>query len=191
MAIIGVSKPYYAKYTVSNGAVAYSDLTNLAKATSAEINMDNADAVVQYADNAAAETANGFSGGTLTLGIDELSVQSAAGILGIDTESVSTPSGTAVTMKAGTAAPYLGIGLIVKKQVNNAPKWMGVVLYKVQFQTPGLTAETQGETITFQTPELTATILRDDTADQKWCSWGEFATEADALTWISGKLGGN
>ncbi len=191
MAIIGVSKPYYAKYTVSNGAVAYSDLTNLAKATSAEINMDNADAVVLYADNAAAETANGFSGGTLTLGIDELSVQSAAGILGIDTESVSTPSGTAVTMKAGTAAPYLGIGLIVKKQVNNAPKWMGVVLYKVQFQTPGLTAETQGETITFQTPELTATVLRDDTADQKWCSWGEFATEADALTWISGKLGGN
>ena len=190
MAIIGVSKPYYAKYTVSNGAVAYSDLTNLAKATSAEINMDNADAVVLYADNAAAETANGFSGGTLTLGIDELSVQSAAGILGIDTESVSTPSGTAVTMKAGTAAPYLGIGLIVKKQVNNAPKWMGVVLYKVQFQTPGLTAETQGETITFQTPELTATVLRDDTADQKWCSWGEFATEADALTWISGKLGG-
>lgn len=190
MAIIGVSKPYYATYTVSNGAVTYSELTSLAKATSAEITMDNADAVVLYADNAAAETANGFSGGILTLGIDELSVQSAAGILGIETESVSSPSGTAATMKAGTAAPYLGIGLIVKKQVNNAPKWMGVVLYKVQFQIPGITAETQRETITFQTPELTATVLRDDTADQKWCSWGEFATEADALTWISGKLGG-
>lgn len=188
MAVIGLSKPYYATYTASDGTVTYGTPAVLAKAVNAEIQLDDADQVVLYADNAAAETASGFTGGTLSLTVDELSIATAGALLGITPGSSSTPAGTTLTLKAGQLVPYVGVGMIVKKQVNNTPKWMGIVLYKVQFRVPDVVAATQEETVTFQTPELEAKILRDDTADAKWSAWGEFATEADALTWITGQL---
>lgn len=188
MAVIGLSKPYFATYTNTSGTVSYGTPTVLAKACEVSIELDEAESVILYADNGPAEIASGFSGGTLTLTIDELSLETAAAILGLETGSSTTPAGTTLTFGGISAAPYLGFGVVVKKQVNNVPKWLAVILHKVQFQTPGLEAVTQGETVEFQTPELTATILRDDTADSNWCTQGMFATEADAVSFITNTL---
>lgn len=191
MAVIGLSKPYYSTYSASAGAVTYGTPAVLAKACEVAIELDEADAVILYADNGPAEVANGFSGGTMTLTIDELSLESAAAILGLTAGSSTTPAGTTLTFGGTAAAPYLGFGVVVKKQINNAIKWLAVILHKVQFQTPGINAVTQGETVEFQTPELTATILRDDTVDAKWCTQGQFETEADAVAFVTKTLGGN
>lgn len=188
MAVIGLSKPYYATYSASGGAVEYGTPTVLAKACEVQIEVDEAEDIILYADNGPAEVASGFSGGTLTLRIDELSLASAAAILGLNTGSSTTPSGTTLTLGGNSAVPYLGFAIVFKKQVSNATKYMAVILRKVQFKVPGLTAVTQGENIEFQTPELTATILRDDTSAANWLTTGEFDTETDAVTFITNTL---
>ena len=88
----------------------------------------------------------------------------------------------------GQSIPYVGFGVVVKKQQSGASKWMGLVYPKVQFQNPGISATTQGESIEWQTKELTATILRDDTAAHNWCRYATFDTETDAVTYIKGLL---
>ena len=57
---------------------------------------------------------------------------------------------------------------MIKKQQNNVTKWVALVYPKIQFQNTGDAASTQGETIEWQTPELSATIMRDDTAKHAW-----------------------
>lgn len=191
MAVIGLSKPYYATYTNNAGAVTYGAPTVLAKACEIAIELDEAENVILYADNGPAEVASGFSGGTMTLTIDELSIAAAGAILGITPGESTTPAGATIRFGGATAAPYLGFGIVVKKQINNAYKWMAVILHKVQFNTPGINAVTQGETVEFQTPELTATVLRDDTPEANWCTQGQFDTESDAVAFVTKTLGGN
>lgn len=188
MARIGLAKPYYAKYASTNGAVTYSDGGLIGRAIEAQIELEDTDAVILYADNVAAESVASFSTGTLTLTVDELSVANAGAILGIAPETVSTPSGTAISFKSGSSIPYLGFGLIVNKIVNNTNVYMGLILNKIQFRVPAGSYTTMGETVEFQTPELVATIMKDDTTDGVWQQWGEFSTFANAETWVKGKL---
>lgn len=81
-------------------------------------------------------------------------------------------------------APYLGFGCIIKKKRNNAIKWRAVVFTKVMFAIPSDAATTQGETIEWQTSELEATIMRDDSAKHAWKREATFDTEADAEAYI-------
>ena len=190
MAVIGLSKPFCAKYSNEGNTVTYSDLAAFGKAVQAEITLNDAEQIILQADNAPSEVASGFSGGTLRLQIDELSIANAAKILGLTPANSSSPTGTGnvIRMTANDVAPNVGIGLVAKKMVNGAIKWLGIVLYKVRFRIPNDNITTQGQTIAFQVPELNATIMRDDTVDNKWKAWGEFDTEANAVAWMNGEL---
>ena len=189
MAHLGVSKPWVAKYEVENGnTVKYTDADVLAKAVSVSLELDNNDAVKLYADNGVAESASAFSSGTLTLGVDDLSLDMAGRLLGLTVETNTTPAGSVIKYK-DTVAPYLGFGVIVKRIKGGQNKWIALVLPKVQFRTPALSVETQGETIAFQTPELEAVVMRDDTVDGHWRYDGEFATETDAESYVKKTLG--
>lgn len=188
MAQVGVSKLFYASYAVNNSTVSYSSGAALAKAVNVDIAPESGDAINFYADNAICESAAVFTGGTLTLDIDSLSASVAAALLGLTVDSVATPSGSEIAYKAGVVAPYLGVGVVFKNIIGGAESWMGVVLTKVQFQTPELSQATQGETIEFTAPQITATIMRDDSADAVWKYEGYFSTEANAVAWIKSKL---
>lgn len=188
MAKVGLSKPFYAIYTAENNSVAYENGGSMGKAVEAEIEPDDNDTAVFYADNGPAESANMFSGGTLTLSVDRLDSGVVAAILGITPGSSTTPSGTTLEFAAENTIPYVGVGLIAKSIVDGSPVWMGIILTKVQFKMPTLDLETQGEEIEFTANELEATILRDDTTNGAWMRWGYFTTEANAETWIKGQL---
>lgn len=189
MARIGLAKPYYAKYAALNGVVTYSDGGLIGRAVEAQMELEDTDAIVLYADNVAAESVSSFSTGTLTLTVDELSVATAGAILGITPVAVTSPAaGNTLEFRSGQAIPYLGLGLIVNKVVSNANVYMGLILNKIQFRIPAGNYTTMGETIEFQTPELEATIMKDDTANGVWQEWGEFSTFADAEAWVKGKL---
>ena len=84
--------------------------------------------------------------------------------------------------------PYLGVGFIVKKKVDGAIKWRGIVLTKVMFSIPADAATTQGESIEWQVPELSATIMRDDSATHMWKREATFTTEAQAEAYIKDRL---
>lgn len=186
MAKIGLSKPYYAIYNNTENNVTYTGGGLIGKATELNLELEGADANILYADNAAAESDNQFAGGTLTLSTDDLMPTPMLVILGLkqqpmDLDGASTASPQWLVYDDDQVIPYIGFGGIVKKQINNATKWVAVVLTKIQFSNPGLDAVTQGETIEWQTTELTATVMRDDSAKHVWQMQSTpMDTEADA-----------
>lgn len=186
MAKIGLSKPYYAIYNNTGNNVTYTGGGLIGKATELNLELEGADANILYADNAAAESDNQFAGGTLTLSTDDLMPTPMLAILGLkqqpmDLDGASTASPQWLVYDDDQVIPYIGFGGIVKKQINNVTKWVAVVLTKIQFSNPGLDAVTQGETIEWQTTELTATVMRDDSAKHVWQMQSTpMDTEADA-----------
>ena len=194
MAVIGLSKPYYGIYSVSGTTVSYANGAVMGKATEANIEIDTTEDNNLYADNAIAETDRSFAGGTLTLSTDDLSQDVAKAILGLTENTITGIEGVTDTSVKELVyddtqtTPYLGVGFIVKKKVGGAYKWRAVVLSKVMFSVPADAATTQGESIEWQVPELSATIMRDDSATHMWKREATFTTEAQAEAYIKNRL---
>lgn len=194
MAIIGCSYLKYAKYAANQGTVSYSEGGTAAKLVSVNISLESATDNDFYADNSVDETDRVFSGGTLTVQTNDLTDAVSKVILGLQEASVGTITGiTDVGVKElffddRQVIPYLGLGLIIKHQRSGAAAWTGILLNKVQFAVPSEAADTQGKTISWQAPELTATIMRDDSANRCWKQQATFSTEAQALAYINARL---
>nr|DAJ90219.1 MAG TPA: tail tube protein [Bacteriophage sp.] len=195
MAGIGLSKPYYALYNANSGTPTYSEGGLIGKATELTLELEGADANNLYADNGIAESDNQFAGGSLTLSTDDLLPEPMLAILGLKQETIEIDGATTtspqwIVYDDDQAIPYVGFGGIIKKQINNVTKWVAVVLTKIQFANPGISAVTQGETIEWQTKELTATVMRDDSAKHRWQMMSTpLDTEADAEKAIKEALG--
>lgn len=195
MATIGLSKPYYAIYAEAGGVVSYSDGAVMGKATEANISIETTEDNNLYGDNGLAETDRRFANGTLTLSTTDLSQEVSKAILGLTEQAITGIDGVTDTSVKELVyddtqvTPYLGVGFIIKKKVNGAYKWRGVVLPKVMFSVPEDAATTQGESIEWQTPELTGTIMRDDSATHVWKKEATFTTEAQAEAYIKARLG--
>lgn len=195
MATIGLSKPYFAVYSVAGSTVSYANGAVMGKATEANIEIDTTEDNNLYADNAIAETDRTFAGGTLTLSTDDLSQEVSKAILGLAEQAITGIEGVTDTSVKELLyddqqqTPYLGVGFIIKKKVGGVYKWRGVILTKVMFSTPADAATTQGETIEWQTPELSATIMRDDSTNHMWKREATFTTEAQAEAYIKDRLG--
>lgn len=194
MATIGLSKPYYAKYSNADGTVTYSGGGLMGKAVEANIEIETSDDNNLYADNAIAETEKTFAGGTVTIKTDDLAQEASKAILGIKEEAISSIDGVTdesameLIYDDDQMTPYLGIGFVIKKRVNKVTKWRAVILTKVMFSIPADAAITQGKTIEWQTPELEATIMRDDSEKHTWKREATFTTEAQADAYIKSKL---
>ena len=194
MAVIGLSKPYYGIYSATGNAVSYANGAVMGKATEANIEIDTTEDNNLYADNAIAETDRSFAGGTLTLSTDDLSQEVTKAILGLTETSITGIEGVTDTSVKELVyddtqtIPYLGVGFIVKKKVGGAYKWRAVVLSKVMFSVPADAATTQGESIEWQVPELSATIMRDDSATHMWKREATFTTEVQAEAYIKARL---
>ena len=195
MATIGLSKPYFAVYSAAGSTVSYANGAVMGKATEANIEIDTTEDNNLYADNAIAETDRTFAGGTLTLSTDDLSQEVSKAILGLAEQAITGIEGVTDTSVKELLyddqqqTPYLGVGFIIKKKVGGVYKWRGVILTKVMFSAPADAATTQGETIEWQTPELSATIMRDDSTNHMWKREATFTTEAQAEAYIRDRLG--
>lgn len=188
MAKVGLSKPYYAMYSNSGTTVTYSDGASMGKAVTATIEPEDTEVAYFYADNGPAESTSVFNGGTLTIEIDRFNANVVAALYGLTAGSSVTPAGTTLAFSGSMIVPYVGVGFIAKRIVDNTAVWNGIVLPKVQFLIPSFDFTTQGEEIEFTGNELSATILRDDTANADWAKFGWFTTEANAETWVKGLL---
>lgn len=179
MATIGLSKPYFAVYSASGTTVTYSNGGLIGKYTEMNIEVESADDNILYADNAAAESDKTMTGGSFTMSTDNLSLTTIQKILGVTAGTTQNPW---TVFDDTQTVPYLGVGGIIKKRVSNADVWVAFVLDKIQFATPSIAAVTQGESIEWQTQELTATIMRSDATNHPWFRMQECSTEALAET---------
>ena len=80
MATIGLDRLYYAKITENDtGEETYGTPSQLAKAISADLSVELAEATL-YADDGASEIVKEFKSGTLSLGIDDIGSAAAVGL---------------------------------------------------------------------------------------------------------------
>lgn len=157
MATIGLDKLYYAKITEGeNGDETYATPVSLAKAMTAELSVELAEATL-YADDGAAEIVKEFQSGTLSLGVDDIGVIAAEDLTGAKIDdnkvliSASEDGGTPVA-----------IGFRAKKANG---KYRYFWLYRVKFGVPATNLATKGESITFSTPTIEGTVLRRNKLD--------------------------
>lgn len=183
----GFSKPYVALYAAENGEVSYTSGQILARGVDVSVEPETSDDNNFYADNQIAETAAGvFTGGTVTLTVDGLLPAAEKLIMGLPTagEDGWTPYGD------GQTIPYVGLGFIQRVMSGGVTSYIPYVIPKCTFAQIGTEAATQEDEIDWQTQELTATIMRDDTSAQNW-KWvgAPQTTEALAEAVLQTKLG--
>jgi len=195
MAGIGLSKPYFAIYAENGGMVSYSGGRFAGKAVALDLSLESGSDNVLYGDNGPAETDTQFAGGTITLTTTDLSAEVLAALLGVQVQELAiagleTSDATELVYGDAQSAPYVGFGAISKRMVDNEIKWVGIVYTKVKFGNISDSLETQGETISWQTPEIVGTLMRDDSSDHIWKRVSSYLdSEADALLYIQSILG--
>ena len=178
----GFSLPYVAKYTASGNSVTYSQGQRLARGVSVSLEAEAEDDNIFYADNISAESAPGiFTSGTATLTVDGLKLAAEQLIMGLPAADTSGDLAGWTQYGENMTIPYVGIGFIVRYMSDGVTTYVPVILTKCRFVTPGEDASTATETIEWQTQELTASLLRDDTTNHNWkLVGGEESTEAAA-----------
>lgn len=182
----GFSKPYVALYRNASGAVSYTEGMELARGVEVNIDPEIGDSNPFYANNVEAENVPGtFTGGTVTLTVDGLKAEAEKLIYGLpEPETLSyggEKSAKITTYGDNMQIPYVGIGFIVRYMSDGIESFAPMVLTKSRFQTSSTSAATQEEGIEWQTQELTADLMRDDTTNHNWKKVAnDVNTEAEA-----------
>ena len=158
MATIGLDRLYYATITEapSTGFETYGAPVMLAKAISAELSIELAEATL-YADDGAAEIIKEFRNGKLTLGVDDIGRAAAAKLTGATTDE----NGVLISSSEDGGEP-VAIGFRAKKANG---KYRYFWLYRVKFGIPSTNLSTKGESITFSTPSIEGTVSRRNKPD--------------------------
>lgn len=172
MATIGLDKLFYAKITEdAEGNETYATPVQLAKAMTADLSVELAEATL-YADDGAAELVKEFKSGTLSLGVDDIGPTVASDLTG----STIDANGAVISASEDGGDP-VAIGFRAKKS-NGKYKYFW--LYRVKFGIPATALATKGDSITFNTPTIEGTIMRRNKADTKGNHpWKAELTEGD------------
>ena len=184
---IGFSKPYVALYSESGGVITYSSGQLLARGVSVSAEPESSDNNNFYADNIVAESDAGtFTGGTITLTVDGLLQDAEKLIQGLG----AADADGFINYDDDQAIPYVGVGFVVETMSDGVRYFTPVVFTKARANQLPVAAETEGESIDWQTQEITFSLYRDDSSKHCWKRvGGELATEALAETAVQGALG--
>ena len=193
MAGIGLYGVYYSKATVADGIVTkYAGIQQMGKAISASFEQTEGDNNPLYANNAIAENdARSGSGGTLTLTLDKLTQSAFADLYGLTAKTSAVTVGTEAVTGTGfdidgteQAAP-VGVAFIRQHQESDDRNKHEVIMFRnVTFKMPNLDAQTMGESIEWQTPEIEGTVVGADGINP-WYVTRLFPRQAAAVQYIT------
>lgn len=152
MATIGLRDLVYSKITLDpqTGYESYGEVKKLARAITASLSVDVAEATL-YADDSAAETAMEFAGGTLSLGADDLAPDVQADLTG------ETKDGDEVVSYGEDSGGYVAVGFRAKKSDGT---YRCMWLLKVKFGAPSEEYETKKDSIDYKTPTIEGKIMQ-------------------------------
>jgi phi13 family phage major tail protein len=172
VATIGLDKLYYAKISEDDvGNETYALPVILAKAISAELSIELAEATL-WADDGAAYTIKDFKSGKLTLGVDDIGLTAAQDLTGATVDD----NGVLVSASENEGT-LVAIGFRAMKPNG---KYRYFWIYRVKFGFPSTNLQTKGDSIQFQTPTIEGTILRRNKVDGKGKHpWKAEVTEGD------------
>lgn len=192
--ITGFSKPYVALYNVNDGTPTYSSGMPLARGVSVDVSPETGDSNDFYADNVLAESVGGvFTGADVTLTVDGLKETARKLVMGLPTAesiTVGDKQYNVLHYDDRQSIPYVGVGFLVRYMETGIESYDAIVFRKGIFSPEGLSAETQEDSISFQTSELSVRIMRDDSANHGWKDQIEnIPTEAEAENVLKSLLG--
>lgn len=195
MAGIGLYGVYYSPATIVDGVVTnYGGAKTMGKAISASFEQVESDNNPLYANNGIAENdAHAGSGGTLTLTLDRLTQAAAADLFGltIKTDNVTvdaeTVSGTGFDYTGDEQSVPVGVAFIRWNQENDDRNNHEVVIFRnVTFSFPNIEAQTLGDTIEWQTPEIEGTVVgKEGDGTKPWYKTRVFPSQAAAIQYIT------
>lgn len=189
MAYVGLRHPVVSLVhtEVAGQALTYDAGMVMGKAISANITWTRNENPL-YADDVIAEQDNSITGGSIEFNADDLTNEVRAYALGL--RQVGGVGD--VYEDNGASAPYVGFGYIRVRRKAGETTYEAFWIHKVIFGEGTENATTKGETIEWQTPTLTGSIMGvyDDASGvpkfrlRKVCQ-----TEAAAVAWLDGQAG--
>lgn len=192
MAHIGMKYPVAATWTEGNK---YADGFVLAKAINFTGTPNKNDADL-WADDGIAETDKSVKDMGTSLGVDDLSLENQAKLLGHTYVKAAAGSsggeGTPESIEIGTEdeAPFFGVGFYKRRKKNGVTSFTVIWFYKVQHSEPTENAETKGDTTNFQTATIEGKAYPVEVNGKM--SVGKklvFNTEAEAKAWLNKQVG--
>ncbi len=183
MAFIGMKHPVFAPKTSvnSDGTYNYGPGLIVGRAMSANVEITLADAKL-YADDVVVENDNGFTSGSITFGVDNITLETQQRWLGSRT---GTLNGVTVTIDSGVnVSPEGGYGYYRVGRLNGVRFIRAFWFPRTQFGLPSEDAQTKGDTIEWQTPEVEGQIMALENIDNDWRYTSDFANEVDAVAWL-------
>ncbi len=191
MAGIGLYGVYYSKATLTNGVLtAYGGIKTMGKAISATFEpADSADNPL-YANNGIAERdASGGAGGTLTVTLDQLDRTAMGDLFGLTaaTSVVSGVTGTGYDFTGNELSAPVGVAFVKWNQINNdRANYQAVIFSYVMFSPSSESYQTLGESVDWQTPELSGIVSGGAVTGAKpWKRVYDFATQEAAIQFIT------
>lgn len=122
-----------------------------------------------YSDNSIEETDKSFSKGTITFGTYGLgkTISERYNVMNkLFGSTVSTGSGenasTELIVGADDVPQHVGFGYVKTERNNNVDKYIARWYFDVQFAPPSESIETKGESINFQTQDISGTVFKID-----------------------------
>ena len=144
-----------------------------------------ADELRKAADEAEQMTEIGISAFVERAGMEESAVREL-----MEAETWLTPA-QALDYGKATNPPFVGFGCVRRTMMNGVTEYWPLILPKIKFGLPSEEMATQEDQIDWQTQELTATVMRDDTAAANWkvISAEGMETEEEAVQAINAFFG--
>ena len=195
MAKIGLRYPVAAFFaTEEYGKIpTYKDGFVIGKAVAADKQINSNDNPL-YADDAIAENDTSFSDGTIALTVSDFgtdvanSLEVRAKMLGHELTSVDNGA-TILRKRRDDNAPKLGLGYFSTKKMNNVNVFEATWMYKTKFQLPSETANTKGQSIEWQTPQITGKIMFVEGMENIYEETAIFTSASQATEWLRKKAG--
>ena len=185
MAKIGIRHPVFSPITTeTQGDIpTYGTGIILGKMTKADENLNYAEGTL-YADDVIAEYASILTGGTITVGVDELTLAKRATLFGHSTSTVDEV--TTLFAAADDKSKPGGFGFIKTLVIDGVKKYKARWYYKVVFRESTESSSTANESITFTDTEIVGTILPVFNSDYGDAVYEDtiFPTEAAAKAYI-------
>ena len=191
MAGIGLYGVYYSKATLTDGVLTgYNGIQTMGKAISASFEPAEANDNPLYANNGIAERdAAGGSGGTLNVTLDQLGQAAMADLFGLTaaTSVVSGVTGTGFDFTGNELSAPVGVAFVRWNQINNdRGHYQAVIFSYVMFSPASEDYQTMGESVEWQTPELSGIVSGGAVTGAKpWKRVYDFATQEAAIQFIT------
>lgn len=178
-----------AEYINTSGTISYNNAQSVGDAMNVNLDLRYAEGRL-YAESTLAEYLRKATGGTISIGVKYIPEDAQKLMYGSRSKSRTIGSGqntktiTSLQRGANDVPSYVGVAFYAPDMIDGEEKYTCVLVTRALFGPPGMSLQTMGESIVFQTPTTSGEFLPDHSASKELVEVAVCDTEADAKAWI-------